>query len=108
MARVSYPGTTLLINHIELSYGKITDEERRVARMLLADNHARWVVAAMLGRFPLAFTGNGGKPSEPRRKLGGELSKSAARQDPRQITMYDMFEEFLEDLLGPDVDSETP
>lgn len=97
MAMTPHPVTGVPINQITTRTGPISDAERQTARLLLDEGHARWVVAAMLGRFPLAFNGTGRKPSRPRKVTGGDLPSSAAKNDPRQISMND----FWDDLFGP-------
>lgn len=95
MATLKHPVTGVDINDITLvRNGRVSDEERRTARLLQSEGDPRWLVAAKLGRFPLAFEGTGLAPTESRRPQGGNLSTGAARNDPRQITM--------EDLFGPD------
>jgi hypothetical protein len=101
MAMIPHPITGLLMNEIELQHGHITDKERQTARHLLADGHARWVVAAMLGRFPLAFSGTRAKPADRRPKLGGGMTLRDAARDPRQISMVDVWEDLFDDLFGP-------
>lgn len=95
-----HPVTGVLINNIELAHGTITPEERHTARLLLQEGHARWVVAAMLGRFPLAFEGTGKTPADRRPRLGGGMTLQAALHDPRQISMDDYIENFFDDLFG--------
>jgi len=90
----------VLINNIELAHGPITTEERQAARLLQDEGYARWVVAAMLGRFPLAFKGTGKTPADRRPRLGGGMSLEAAKHDPRQIGMDDYIEDFFDDLFG--------
>lgn len=93
-----HPATGVMINEIVISTGPISDAERRTARLLLDEGHARWVVGAMLGRFPLTFNGTGRKPERPRKVSGGELPLRDAKHDPRQISMDD----FWEELFGPE------
>lgn len=100
MAMMPHPVTGVLINDIEIRHGRIAEEERQTARLLLNDGHARWVVAAMLGRFPLAFDGTGKKPADKRPRIGGGMSIRDAREDPRQIGMQDYIEDFFDDLFG--------
>lgn len=102
MAMKPHPVTGVLINEIETRHGPISDAERQTARLLFAEDHPRWVVAAMLGRFPLAIDGSGRTPERKssHKATGGDLSRSAARSDPRQIDMQD----FWDDLFGPDVE----
>ncbi len=102
MAMKPHPVTGVLINDITLAHGPVTPEERQTARLLLDEGHARWVVAAMLGRFPLAFDGTGKTPAEKRPRLGGGMTLHAARHDPRQIGMDDYVEDFFNDLFGGD------
>lgn len=101
MTMKPHPVTGVLINEIETCSGPISEAERHTARLLLADGHPRWVVAAMLGRFPLAFDGTGRKPERPRRVTGGDLPLRDARHDPRQISMDD----FWTDLFGEDAET---
>ncbi|MEA5163436.1 hypothetical protein U5903_21885 [Cereibacter johrii] len=96
MAQVRHPMTGLTINEIEVRYGPISDLERETAKHLLAEGHPRWVVAAMIGRFPLTFNGAGTAPKGRRQKFGGNLSTREARRDPRQASMDDLFA----DLFG--------
>lgn len=100
MPMTPHPTTGVPINSIETRSGPISTAERQTARLLLDEGHARWVVAAMLGRFPLAFDRGGRAPErKSRRKIaGGELPLGAAKQDPRQISMDD----FWADLFGAD------
>ena len=99
MTMKPHPITGVLINEIETRSGAISAAERQTARLLLNDGHARWVVAAMLGRFPLAFDGTGKKPTRPRKAAtGSDLSASAAKHDPRQSDIFAL----LDDLFGPD------
>ncbi len=97
MTMKPHPVTGWPVNEIEVRHGPILAEERATARVLLDEGLARWVVAAKLGRFPLAFNGTGRAPSEKRRSRGGNLSSAAARQDERQIAM-----DFFDDLFGPE------
>lgn len=101
MAMIPHPVTGVLINEVEVHHGPISEKERETARLLLAEGHARWVVAAMLGRFPLAFTGTGAKPADRQPRLGGGMSVRDAARDPRQISMEDVVEDFFADLFGP-------
>jgi len=103
MAMIPHPVTGLLINTVETRSGSITDKERDTARLLLAEGHPRWVVAAMLGRFPLAFDGTGRKPSSTRRKTGGNLTLQAAANDPRQMSLDAHDAEFdrMYNITGP-------
>jgi hypothetical protein len=95
MGTKHHPVTGVEINDILIvRTGPVTDDERRTARLLLGDGHARWLVAAMLGRFPLAFDGIGAPPAGSRKTSHGHLPGSAARNDPRQFS--------LDDLFGPD------
>lgn len=92
MATIRHPVTGVLMNEIlHIQTGRVTNDERRTARLLLADGHPRWLVAAMLGRFPLAFNGTGQPPSQSRTPKGGNLSSRDARDDPRQFSMEDLF-----------------
>lgn len=100
MATYRHPVTGVLVNEIEVHNGPISEKERETARLLLAEGHARWVVAAMLGRFPLAFNGTGAKPIDRRRKIGGHLSVRDAARDPRQISMADVWADLFDDLFG--------
>lgn len=100
MAMFEYKPTGVMLNEITVSHGKVSDKERDTASLLLAEGHARWVVAAMLGRFPLAFTGTGAKPADRRPKIGSHLTTRDAAKDPRQISMADLVEDFFEDLFG--------
>lgn len=103
MADFRHPVTGVQLNVIEVRHGPVSDKERETAKLLLADGLPRWVVAAMLGRFPLAFTGTGAKPGSNRRgKIGGGLSVRDAARDPRQIGMDTLYEDFFTDLFGPD------
>jgi hypothetical protein len=89
MTAMPHPVTGVLINSISLvRYGPITLEERQTAALLLAEGHPRWIVAAMLGRFPLAFTGAGRSPRGYRPK-GSHLSLGEARRDQRQMTLIE-------------------
>jgi hypothetical protein len=100
MATIRHPVTGVLMNDItHLPRGKISDEERRTAGMLLTDGNPRWLVAAMLGRHPLALTGKGRAPGKTKRPLGGHLMVRHARTDQRQIS--------LDDLFGPRDDEAT-
>ena len=101
MTMKPHPVTGVMLNEIAISTGPISDTERRTARLLLDEGHPRWVVGAMLGRFPLAFDGTGRKPERPRKVTGGDLPLRDAKHDPRQISM----DNFWEDLFGPDGDS---
>jgi hypothetical protein len=95
MSTKRHPVTGVEINDILIvRNGPVTEDERRTARLLLGEGHARWLVAAMLGRFPLAFDGIGGPPAGSRKTSHGYLPGSAARSDPRQFS--------LDDLFGPD------
>lgn len=98
MATYRHPVTGVILNEINITNGPISEIERRTARLLLDEGHARWVVAAMLGRFPLAFNGTGTKPPRPRKVTGGDLPLNAAKSDPRQLSMDD----FWNDLFGDD------
>ena len=98
---ILHPITRIAINEITVHNGPITEKERETAQLLLADGHARWVVAAMLGRFPLAFNGTGAKPTDNRRRTGGNLTARDAAKDPRQISMVAIYDDFFTDLLGP-------
>ena len=90
-----HPVTGVEINDIPIvRSGPVTDDERRTARLLLGDGHPRWLVAAMLGRFPLAYDGIGAPPASSRKTGHAHLPGSAARTDPRQFS--------LDDLFGPD------
>ena len=104
MAMIPHPVTLWPINEIELKHGAIQDKERETARQLLSEGHARWVVAAMLGRFPLAFDGSGEKRTDNRRRAGSNLTVKDAARDPRQISMVAMWDDLITDLLGPDID----
>lgn len=73
------------MNDIETHHGHITEKERDTARLLLAEGHPRWLVAAMLGRHPLAFNGTGRRPADNRRKTGAHLNINDARRDNRQM-----------------------
>jgi hypothetical protein len=101
MATFQHPVTGVLVNEIEVRQGPISDKERETARLLLAEGHARWLVAAMLGRFPLAFTGTGARPTDRRRRIGGHLTTRDAARDPRQISMTDVWTGVFDDLFGP-------
>ena len=103
MTMKPHPVTGTLINEIETRSGPISDAERQTARLLLAEGHARWVVAAMLGRFPLAFDGTGRRPARPRKITGGDLPLGAAKNDPRQSDIFAL----LDDLFGHDSTGET-
>lgn len=95
MGTKRHPATGVEINDILIvRTGPVSDDERRTARLLLGDGHARWLVAAMLGRFPLAFDGIGGPPTGSRKTGHGHLPASAARSDSRQFS--------LDALFGPD------
>jgi hypothetical protein len=99
MAMEPHPVTGVLINSIEVRSGPISEGERRTASLLLADGHPRWVVAAMLGRFPLTLTRSGPAPERSRRAaIGGHLSRADALRDPRQQTM----DQLWSDLFGDD------
>jgi hypothetical protein len=92
MATIRHPVTGVLMNEITLiNHGKVSDDERRTARLLQTEGHPRWLVAAMLGRFPLAFEGVGGSPSDGRRPMGGHLAVRDAKADVRQFSMDDLF-----------------
>jgi hypothetical protein len=94
MATIRHPVTGLLMNDItHIQTGPVSDDERRTARLLQDDGHPRWLIAAMLGRFPLAFSGTGASPNQGRKPVGGHLSVRAAQTDERQMMM---------DLFGPD------
>lgn len=97
MATMRHPVTNVLMNEItHIQHGMVTDAERQTAKLLLDEGHPRWLVAAMLGRFPLAFSGTGAKPNDSRKPIGGNLTTRDARKDHRQFSM--------EDLFGPDPD----
>lgn len=99
MAMSPHPITGVLINSIEVRTGPISESERQTASLLLADGHPRWVVGAMLGRFPLTLTRSGPPPERSRRaSAGGHLSRADALRDPRQQTM----DQFWSDLFGDD------
>lgn len=100
MAMKKHPVTGVFVNEIGLARGPVTAAERQTARLLLDEGHARWVVAAMLGRFPLAFDGTGKTSAEKRPRPGGGMTLHAARNDPRQISMEDHVEDFFNDLFG--------
>lgn len=96
MAMKPHPVTGVLMNEIVESHGPISDEERQTAKLLLDEGRPRWVVAAILGRHPLAFNGTGRAPGDSRRKYGRQLSSAAAKADIRQVGM-DWLDEAPED-----------
>lgn len=102
MTTYAHPVTGVMINRIVTNSGPISDAERRTAHLLLEEGHPRWVVAAMLGRFPLAFDGTGRKPQRTRAIKGGDLPLRDARHDTRQMSMDD----FWQDLFGRDSDGD--
>lgn len=90
MTAFRHPETGVMLNELTvLRTGSISDDENRTAALLLAEGHPRWVVAAMLGRHPLAFNGTGRSPADSRRKLGGHLKTKDARTDIRQDNLLD-------------------
>lgn len=100
MAMKPHPVTGVLINDIETRQGPISEKERETARLLFQEGYVRWVVAAMLGRFPLEISNTGDRPERPRGKYGRTLSTRDAARDPRQISMEDIHEGFFADLFG--------
>ncbi len=100
MAMITHPITGVLINEIETHTGPISEKERDTARLLLQEGHARWVVAAMLGRFPLAFSNTGGKTERLRTKIGSNLTARDAASDPRQTSMMDEFDRSFDEMFG--------
>lgn len=92
MTTIRHPVTGVEINPLTLiRRGKISDDEKRTARLLLADGVPRWIVAAMLGRFPLTFRGVGNKAKERKKPIGSHLATRDARSDERQYDMEDLF-----------------
>lgn len=93
MTVTRHPATGVLLNDIEiLRTGPVTPEEEETAYLLQRDGIPRWQVAAQLGRHPLAF-GSVAKPLPPaRRPKGNDLSRAAARTDPRQSDLITLIE----------------
>lgn len=88
MATIRHPVTGVELNSIDIRRSApLTEAEHRTARLLIAEGHQRWAVAGMLGCFPLAFEGNGRRPTDSRKPTGGNLSRHDARRDPRQTAM---------------------
>lgn len=91
MAMIPHPKTGVMINEIETRSGPISQAERDTAQLLLAEGHARWIVAAMLGRLPLAFNGTDAKPADNRRRHTHRTHSSASARTPRQFPRRDLF-----------------
>lgn len=92
MAAKRHPITGVEINDdLIIRSGRLSQAELETARLLLEDGDPRWLVAAKLGVFPLAFSGTGRKPERKRPPTeGGYLPRAAARNDPRQLSAYDL------------------
>ncbi|WP_223639252.1 helix-turn-helix domain-containing protein [Rhodobacter sp. TJ_12] len=95
MAGTRHPVTGVELNDMPIvRKGTVTDDERQTAALLLAEGMPRWLVAAKLGRHPLAFNATGRKPAQSMTPAptGRSMSLAAAHADDRQSAFDDLFD----------------
>lgn len=102
MATTTHPVTGVEINELTIvRKRRLTEDEKRTARLLMNDGDPRWLAAAKLGVHPLGVDSPGRAPNEGRTNRGAGLPLADARRDPRQIDLLSP------DLAGPEPVAET-
>ena len=90
MATIRHPVTGVVLNDMPIRRNRLSEDEMRTARLLMAEGDPRWLAAAKLGAHALAINVQNVPRNDRRKPIGHELRASDARRDPRQAAMDDL------------------